>query len=52
MPTMEKSGRASQNADIESEALKSDGVFLQSFPSNGNVRSYIWKSSYGLNNFS
>ena len=28
MPTMEKSGRASQNADIESEALKSDGIFF------------------------
>ena len=41
MPTMEKSGRASQNADIESEALKSDGIFLQRFPTNGNVRSFV-----------
>ena len=31
MPTMEKSGRASQNADIESEALKSDGFFCKVF---------------------
>ena len=28
---MEKSGRASQNADIESEALKSDGIFCKVF---------------------
>ena len=33
MPTMEKSGRASQNADIESEALKSDGFFFAKFSS-------------------
>ena len=41
MPTWEKSGSVSQNADIESEALKSVGIFLQRFPTNGNVRSFI-----------